>query len=480
MKHLSGLNPFWSEELTDITKTSAPLSVIKPQRANTVFTFDKPWEGNNCNYLSIIEEDDFLRMYYESSSFPWDGPVILCYAESYDGGMSWERKNLGMYEYKGSYDNNILFEIVDNFTIMKDPNPDCPPEQLYKALTSANRDDGEPGNQLDLYACGDGIHFEKIRTISKGLAYDTQNTLFWNKYTKKYYAYMRDYHDTKKRLHDSFNEESIRGIVVMESCDLVNWSRPQSLDFLGGDDYPLYTNVISPYIYDDRYYIGFPTRYVERKEWNDSFEQLPGKEARKFRMEKQGEDGEPRYGLTLTDCVFMYSTDHYKWHRFDEACLVPDHEYDGNWLYGDCYPAVGKLIESPGRYEGYPNELSLFVLRHHWGAKTPVYLDRFVYRRDGFASYKAGYKQQVLTTLPFTFDGDKLSINFRTSARGYIYVRVLDEDGKQIDGFNSCEHFGDSLERIISFEKPLCELSGKAVRLEFTMSDAEIYSFTLH
>ena len=480
MKHLSGFNPFWSDEIIDKEKTTAVLSANKPERAEAVFTLDKPWEGNCCDFFSIVKEDGYLRMYYESFNYPWTGPVLLCYAESYDGGFTWERKNLGMYEYEGSKENNILFKIVDNFTVMKDPNPNCPPEQKYKALASASRSDGQPGNELELYACGDGIHFEKLRVISRGLAYDTQNTLFYDRHTNKYYAYMRNYHDSRKTLRENLNEKSVRGISVIESEDLVSWSEPAELDFCGGEDYPLYTNCISPYIYDDRYYVGFPTRYVERREWNESFDALPGIEARKFRMKEKDGDGAPRYGLTLTDCVFMSSTDRYKWHRFDEASFVPGYEYDGNWVYGDCYPAVGGFVETPGRFEGYPTELSMYVFRHHWGSRSPVYLDRFVYRRDGFASCKAGYAPKVLTTVPFTFDAQELCINFRTSARGYVYVRVLGEDGTPIEGFSSCEHFGDTVSRRIGFDKKLSALCGRTIRLEFTMSDAEIYSFTLN
>ena len=33
---------------------------------------------------------------------------------------------------------------------------------------------------------------------------------------------------------------------------------------------------VSPYLYDDRYMIGFPVRYVERKAWTDNFDQLCG------------------------------------------------------------------------------------------------------------------------------------------------------------------------------------------------------------
>ena len=477
MEHITGMYPFWSHELCDTEKTTATLSVNKPECAGICMNFDKPWDGNCVDFLSMIPEDGFIRLYYEAWSFPFAGPIRVCYAESHDGGKSFQAKNVGLYEYEGSFENNIIVpEIPDNFTVMKDENPACPPEMKYKATMHRFNKETER-NELILLCAPDGIHFNEYGVISRDLAYDTQNVLVYNRHKKKYFCYMRNFHEPKTICRDTLNEKATRGISVIESIDLKNWTEPTELDFCGKEDYPLYTNCVMPYVYDDRYYIGFPTRYVERKEWNASFDRLGGKEKRKWRM-YEAPVCEPRFGLTITDCVFMSSFDNYRWHRFDEACLTPGYECETNWIYGDCYPAVGGLVPTPGRYEGYPEELSLYVWKHHWGTSPLVQLERFVYRRDGFASYKAGYEEKRFVTNPFTFEGNTLSINFKTSARGYIIIRVLDENGDLIDGFESCENFGDTVSRTVDFEKDISQLSGKAVRLEFSMCDAEIFSLT--
>ena len=134
------------------------------------------------------------------------------------------------------------------------------------------------------------------------------------------------------------------------------------------------------------------------------------------------------------------------------------------------------MIETPGRFSSEP-ELSLLCEAHHW-TDAPVELIRYIYRKDGFASYKAGYKPKTLRTVPFTFDGGELSLNFRSSARGYVTVSFLDENGNAVEGYISCPHFGDTTDRVIDFDKPLAELSGRKVSLSFAMSDAEIYSMT--
>jgi hypothetical protein len=171
----------------------------------------------------------------------------------------------------------------------------------------------------------------------------------------------------------------------------------------------------------------------------------------------------------------MSSRDNVNWYRFDEACLTPGPEYAGNWVYGDCYPAIGGLVQTPGRFAGEPDELSIYVFNHHWMPEK-VELIRYVYRRDGFASVKAGYQPKTLRTPAFTFEGEELLLNFRTSARGGIFLQILDEKGLPVDGYRTCEIFGDSPERIVDFDRPLSELQGKTVYFEFTMRDAEIYA----
>ena len=107
--------------------------------------------------------------------------------------------------------------------------------------------------------------------------------------------------------------------------------------FVDSPDEPLYTNQIKPYDRAPHLFVGFPTRYVER-EWSASFDALPDPVHRKTRMKFV-----PRYGTAVTDCQFMTSRDGRTFHRWDESFLRPGSERKDNWLYGDCYPALGIL-----------------------------------------------------------------------------------------------------------------------------------------
>ena len=174
------------------------------------------------------------------------------------------------------------------------------------------------------------------------------DSILRDRHAGQYRAYIRDFHDVP----GSDLNAGIRDIRWMVSDDFRAWSVPVLLDFGEGPDYPLYTNVVQPYWRADHMLIGFPSRYVERKAWTPTFDQLPGAARRRRRMRAS-----PRYGLTITDCVFMCSRDGRRWRRWDEAFMTPGPEREHNWVYGDCYPAVG-LIPSAGPLPGAASPLS--------------------------------------------------------------------------------------------------------------------------
>ncbi len=465
MQKLEGLIPFWSDEFIDLTQTDAHFTVCPPQAAEVVMTLDRPWEGSNTNFFTVLRDGDLFRMYYEAWEPPADDSepsINVCYAESTDG-LHWHRPELGLYEWAGSRANNIIMQnIPDNITVMLDTNPACPPAERIKAVMEGTVA-GEKA--LVIKASADGIHFEQIGHVCIGYGIDSQNTLHWDARRGRYFCYFRD--NLKNRPdRGRFRETTLRRIMVTESADLKEWSIPVPLDYCGGEEYPLYTNCVSAY---DRYYIGFPSRYAERREWNDNFDQLATRALRRKKYELN-----PRYGLATTDCVFMVSTDHYHWRRADEAILTPGLERNGNWMYGDCYPAVGGVYRLPDR-----QGLSIYTYCRSEQDLAVKELTRYVFREDGFACYEADYRGKTLRTKPMELAGDRLAINFRSSARGGIIVRVLDEQGNPLEGYTSCELFGDSLHRAVRFEKPLSALRGQVICLEFEMKDAALYALRI-
>ena len=73
----------------------------------------------------------------------------------------------------------------------------------------------------------------------------------------------------------------------------------------------------------------------------------------------------------------------------------------------------------------------------------------------------------------YTFTGSKMELNFSTSARGYVYVTVR-ACGQEA---RSCELFGDALDRAVPFEGDLAAMAVKKAEIEFTLRDADVFSY---
>ena len=451
---------FWDETMIDVSSTTASPKMHGLVRRECVIAHDEAWEGDGCNYHNLINDNGLYRLYYLGWSMSAYQEIKVCYAESKDG-IHWTKPKLGLRAYDGSKENNIILDkndnSFDNFLVFIDGNPACPPDEKYKGIAS-----GDGG--LYCFVSPDGIHFKKGWLLTNKGQFDSLNVILWDAHSKKYKGFIRGFHN---ETGDS-PWTGIRDIRYMESADCRDWSDPRCLDFGDADDYALYTNCVSQYYRGNHVFVGFPSRYVERREWTDTFDKLPGKEKRLDRINTSR-----RYGLTITDCIFMTSRDGYRWKRYDEALLRPGPEEPYNWVYGDGYPAVG-MIETPGHFPGTDPEISMYIVANHWMG-IPAQLYRYTMRADGFVSYNATYKPQVLTTKPFIFEGDALFINFSTSAIGYLYIKIKDEDGNEI---NSEELFGDKIDRLVGFRDGTpAQFKGKPVVMEINMSDADIYSF---
>ena len=205
---------------------------------------------------------------------------------------------------------------------------------------------------------------------------------------------------------------------------------------------------------------------MERKEWTGNVEALPNTERRRKLCAVH-----PRYGLTVTDTLFMSSRDGKQFHRFDEAFISPEIEQRYNWVYGDCYPATG-FVETKSPLKYAPDEYSFYCYEKHWSGE-PAELRRYTIRKDGFASFHAPYAEKKLFTRPFVFEGNRMELNFATSARGYVYIKIHTPD----ETLSSCELFGNSLDRVVPFDGDLSRLAGETVTMEITMRDADLFSF---
>lgn len=445
----------------------------KPVPREVVLKHDSPWEGSGTGYHSIFKDGDSYRMYYKAwqlsvqkGKVVQPHPLFSCYAESKDG-IHWMKPRLGLFEFKGSKANNIVLASrkygaanadAGHPAYFKDDNPNCAKDARYKAII---RSRGPKG--LLAFKSADGLHWKPMSekpVITYG-AFDSQNLAFWDPAHNVYRAYWRYFTNGR------------RDILTATSKDFVNWSKPTPLKYPGAAKEHLYTNQIKPYHRAPHILIGFPTRYVDRG-WSDSMRKLPELNHRKLRA-----SASRRYGTAVTEGLLMSSRDGVTFHRWAEAFLPPGPQRKGQWKYGDNYMAW-HIVETKSSLQGAPNELSLYASEGYWTG-TSNQLRRYTLRLDGFVSIRAPMKGGTLITKPLIFKGNRLELNFASSAAGGIRVEMQDADGQAIDGFSLAECqavFGDSVSRIVTWKKgaDVGKLAGKTVRLKFELRDADLYS----
>jgi hypothetical protein len=102
-------------------------------------------------------------------------------------------------------------------------------------------------------------------------------------------------------------------------------------------------------------------------------------------------------------------------------------------------------------------------------------------RIDGFVSLSAPRKPGELVTKIVTFSGHRLTLNFATSAAGWVRVELASAAGKPIPEFaeSDCDVlFGDTLDRTVTWHdrSDVSSLSGKPIRIRMALSEADVYS----
>jgi hypothetical protein len=101
--------------------------------------------------------------------------------------------------------------------------------------------------------------------------------------------------------------------------------------------------------------------------------------------------------------------------------------------------------------------------------------------RDRYVGWHGGTVAGTLTTKLFTFKGSSLRLNL-DAARGATRVAVLDADGKPLPGYglDDCEPISaDAFDHPVTWRgrKDLAAMSGKSVRLQFSLRHSVLYTW---
>ena len=440
-------------------------------RTNTpVLASEKPWESHGCSNPTVMLDEGVYKMWYSANGE--DGVPRDCYATSTDG-IHWKRPNIGLIDYQGSRENNIISLNLNHGSIFKDPSAE--PEQRFKCILGAGKydyvsvygggarfryDENPPdtwhyGSVGGLYS-PDGIHWTPCEKLIMPWYTDTRNVAFWDDRLQKYVAYVR--WNEYLRAEDGAQRGSFdyRAIARSESADFENFPVPEKIlepdfddpedaDMWGGG---LYDTAAVKYPFADDAYLIFTAAYYHTTDALDI--QL----------------ATSRDGIHFT-----------RW-REPFVRLGPDGAFDSMMLYmGVGVLPIGDELRL--YYTGYDQPHDKVT-----GEEYRPAIGSALLRLDGFVSQDAGGQEGWLTTLLFTCEGDHLEVNMDGSARGWLKVEILDEGLQPLKGFTEADADrlgGSSTSQTVTWngEQDLSALKGQTVRLRLVGQSVKLYAFQL-
>ena len=419
---------FFFERQDNLTFTLHP-----PRPGEVVLRADRPWEGGCLHYSCVLLDQGRYRMWYraDEGEHQW-----TCYAESRDG-INWEKPSLGIVQWHGSTDNNILFPVEDatgaNPSVIMDDGAIDPGER-YKMIVRSGRIDG--------YVSPDGLRWRFKGTILDSGPVDSHNVLLRDD-ERRYVVYARDLPESAGRR---------RSVRRGESEDFTDWSDFALVLTPDEEDPPdlnIYTNAAVKYGRSPRSYFMFPmVLYTGRA----------NPEA-------------PHPGLS--DVQFASSRDGVHWNRsFRRPFLSPGPDPE-SWV--DRNPIMGIGVVPTG-----PREISMYFSDFLRSSRTC--LRRATLRMDGFVSVDGPYRGWgEFTTVPLLFRGATLELNCRTGGGGSIAAELLEASGTPIPGFEMAdcrEMQGDTISGKVEWSGgDLVQLRGRPLRLRVRMRDSELYAF---
>jgi len=473
------LEPFVDHYLIDRLE-GATLRLHAPHYAGIAVPFNDPWDRDASGYATIIEDQGLYRLYYrggprDSSAGRAEGSTsYFCYAESRDG-LTWVKPKLGLVEFDGSKDNNILLApapredpYTQSLSPFLDTRPGVPADERYKAIG------GQWPQGLYVLVSPDGLRWRKWREqpVFKDGAFDSLNVAFWSELEQCYVLYFRVFTNWTDYTQKAFRVDGFRTISRTTSPDLVNWTAPQRMSFGPTPLEQLYTNHTRPYFRAPHLYLATPMRLVQGRRFLTDAEMDTQQLGKGFRAISGHNHNIPN---EVSDTVLLTSRGGTRYDRtFMEAFVRPGLD-KGNWVSRNGVPATG-LIQTG------PNEMSLYVGQNY--VQPTAHLGRYAMRLDGFASVSAGYAGGEMVTKPFVVEGARLALNFSTSAAGGIRIEVQTPDGEPIPGYTISECpviVGDSIEHTVAWatRPDLSALQGQAVRLRFELKDADLFALRL-
>ena len=431
------------------------LGEVRKEKSNPLFVEDQPWEPRYDNmYPNVIydEEENLYKCWYcpfivdqrttethpdrrkpsltpYMDARPAGREEALLYATSKDG-INWTKPNLGIVNFNGNSNNNIVSRGLSGAGVIKDELEKLPGRR-YKAFYCSN-------SGYKMRYSSDGLNWgDEVALPGVGES-DCHANMIWSPELKKYVGILRHY--------DPIPVTGNRKIARTESIDSVTWKKSETI-IEGTPQDQLHDMVI---FRDGGVYLGLL-----------GCMNYPSKETRNG----------VRQHIELA-----WSPDSYKWHRINPGTPFISNSKSNNNEYGKMPYDWGCVFPSAPVFRDDE-------VRIYYGASDWYFFD---WRKGGLAlatldkNRWAGYEaindieQAVVTTTPLKLD-NHIHITADVGKGGLIVVNVLDQKGEILvssQGIkNSCTEFK------LNFGPQYNNIKGGKCRIQFIINRAKIYSF---
>ncbi len=417
---------------------------------------DRPWESATLNWFTVMEDPRGTlgdgaryRMWYECydlEGWPTSDDTSFCYAESRDG-IQWTKPNLGLFEYQGSTDTNILFRMigpegahsrVHGACVFKDPG--APQPERYKGVSQGMFSAlGTPPHRIAGMFSPDGLRWERYADPICDVFADSQYSAFWDNARQRYVVYGR----TAGRG---------RAIGRSESGDFTHFDALAlvlTTDDNDPDDSDLYNPAALKYPYAANAYFMFVSLF-----------------------QHEAQTLEIRLAVSR-DGV------NWSWPERDKA-FIPLGE-PGAFDSGSLYMGQGLLRAGDKLWQYYGGSPLLHDEDASENPKSRFY-SRVITRIDGYVSAEAGLQGGRFVTPPLSFTGNLLKLNVKVREGGNVRVGLLDEQGQAVQdrALDDCVPLtGDGVDVLVRWKTggDVTSRAMKPTRLEVEMKEAGLYAF---
>ena len=431
--------------------------------ANPLIDNDKPWEGRGPVFHTVMRDEKTgkFRMWYSGyHNFELPSGTTVrwptCFAES-DDGVTWHKPNLGLFQYGGSKANNIVILKGGMFGLIHDDR-ESDPKHRYKAVVWHDWRDPRgavPREGYYLYNSPDGIHWKQTR--EQPLALNQNRTqpgigdtslFFWDKRLRRYVCYTKIL----------FRNPTMRTSGMMESDDLIHWSRPRMTifpDALDDPDTQIYQHYSFQY---ESMWVGLirvmHTELIDESRKQTVVELTASRDGRHF----------TRVGRRET-LIPLGAADEWDPH-YHAPTSPPIRVGDELWIYYYSMPLLDPKKVGPKKAQAAQvSRIGLATLR-----------------RDGFVSLDAGAKPGKVVTRPLTFKGRSLRVNAQIAADGWLKAELRNTAGEPIANYRleQCDSVtGNVMSAQVTWgkRKTIESSVNKPRRVMFELKNAKLYSF---